>query len=126
MISKDTLLVLENGGTRTARIFEADLSGGKRLLATSSNDGKEDNRLNVSGDASSEEFIPMRKKLIADLSSISEIPDKLEGLAVLDSTTFAIVNDNDFEFDGIRKDGKTLRSGKKSHLIILRSPKSLK
>lgn len=39
----------------------------------------------------------MPKELIVDLSTLPGMPDKIEGMTILDWNTIAISNDNDFD-----------------------------
>jgi hypothetical protein len=47
---------------------------------------------------------PLTKTLIADFSKLHALPGKLEGLAIVDRQTIAVVNDNDFGFEGFNSD----------------------
>lgn len=66
------------------------------------------------------------KELVLEMDSRKGWPQKIEGLAVLDGTTIAVVNDNDFgvgDFAGI---GCELRdTGFKNQLLIVKLDKAV-
>lgn len=67
---------------------------------------------------------PMAKKLLVDLtSSVSNLPEKIEGVAVRDPKTIAVANDNDLGMvDGAKAfdaSGRQCSSGLKSRLVVL-------
>jgi hypothetical protein len=50
------------------------------------------------------------------------MPEKVEGLAIINATTLAIANDNDFDVGAIGPDGMNQGTQKKSYIITLRVP----
>jgi hypothetical protein len=59
--------------------------------------------------------------LVADLSKLKEVPGKIEGVALIDRSTIAVANDNDFDTEENRydADGNNLGQGKKSRILII-------
>ena len=69
----------------------------------------------------------MPKSLVLDLSNIDGVPEKIEGVAVLDQRTIAISNDNDFDSEESKYDeqGNNVGKGKRSHIFIIALDKPL-
>ena len=67
----------------------------------------------------------VKKSMAVDLAKLGFRPDKFEGLALIDSTTIAVVNDNDFGVRSIDKSGKVVRSGSPPRLVVIRVPDPL-
>ena len=67
------------------------------------------------------------KSLVLDLSSLEGMPEKIEGVAVLDCNTIAVVNDNDFDSEESKYDehGNNIGKGKKSQLLLIRVSQNL-
>ena len=68
---------------------------------------------------------PVKKTMVVDLAKLGFSPDKFEGLALVDSTTIAVVNDNDFGVSAIDSRGRVVRSGDPPRLVIIRVPEPL-
>lgn len=66
-----------------------------------------------------------RKSLVVDLAKLGFSPDKFEGLALIDPTTIAVVNDNDFGVAAIDSRGRVVRSGAAPRLVVIRVPDPL-
>jgi hypothetical protein len=62
---------------------------------------------------------------VADLSKVPGMPEKIEGLTVVNPTTIAIGNDNDFGFDKFDESGRAVNNNLKNQLMILRLPQAL-
>ena len=66
----------------------------------------------------------LSKKLVADLNTVPGAPKKIEGVAVVDSRTIAVINDNDFGMtDGtgaFGPDGRLVDSGVETTLVQIR------
>ena len=48
------------------------------------------------------------------------MPEKIEGLTIIDNTTLAIANDNDFDVGTVDAAGNNKGSGKKCRVIVLK------
>lgn len=67
----------------------------------------------------------LKKSMVVDLAKLGFSPDKFEGLAFIDSTTLAVVNDNDFGISAIDSRGKVVREGQPPRLVIVRVPEPI-
>ena len=65
------------------------------------------------------------KSTVVDLAKLGFRPGKVEGLAIVDPTTLAVVSDNDFEIKEIDAKGKIVRSGQAPRLVVIRVPSPL-
>ncbi len=119
----DKMLVLERTD-KAARVYSVDLSKATNILDTKSAAAGKDS-IEKTDDLATIGIKPLPKTLVADLSKLDGIPEKLEGLAVVDRTTIAVVNDNDFGFKGFDNDGNAIPTGVKSKLIVIRLTQSL-
>jgi hypothetical protein len=70
-------------------------------------------------------IMALPKTLVADLSKLPGIPDKVEGMAVLDRSIVAIVGDNDFDVGTFDENGNNVGSGVKTKIIIIGLAKPL-
>jgi hypothetical protein len=66
-----------------------------------------------------------KKSMAVDLAKLGFSPDKFEGLALVDSTTIAVVNDNDFGVSAIDSRGRVVRDGSPPRLLVIRVPEPL-
>ena len=62
---------------------------------------------------------------VADLSTIPALPDKIEGVAILDPQTVAIANDNDFDIGRFDQGGNNVGAGIKSQILLVKLPQPL-
>ena len=67
----------------------------------------------------------VKKTMVVDLATLGFSPDKFEGLALVDATTIAVVNDNDFGVSAIDSRGRVVRSGNPPRLVVIRVPEPL-
>ena len=67
----------------------------------------------------------LKKTMVVDLAKLGFSPDKFEGLAFIDPTTLAVVNDNDFGISAIDSRGKVVREGQPPRLVIVRVPEPI-
>ncbi|MFC7640477.1 esterase-like activity of phytase family protein [Streptosporangium lutulentum] len=115
-------LLVEERTDNVARLYTADLKGATNLLW-----GKYD----LVGTKPSLETAlpskvkPLAKKLTVDLAAVSKVPGKLEGVAVLDRTTIAVANDNDFGLGEFDENGKLIDTGVPSRLLVIKLPRAL-
>jgi hypothetical protein len=65
-----------------------------------------------------------RKSLVVDVARLGYRPEKLEGLAIVDPYTIAVINDDDFGVAEIGSRG-VVQSGRASRLILIRLPVAL-
>ncbi|MGA4838124.1 esterase-like activity of phytase family protein [Streptomyces sp. G45] len=71
----------------------------------------------------------LRKRLAVDLAAVKGVPGKIEGVALVDRRTLALINDNDFGMtdgpDAFDKDGRLVDSGVETTVTYVRLPKEL-
>ncbi|MCC6282842.1 MAG: esterase-like activity of phytase family protein, partial [Saprospiraceae bacterium] len=67
---------------------------------------------------------PVKKQLFADLTQLGweRDHDKPEGLTVMNDSTFAVINDNDFGIDAPKSDGNIIGTGKTTRLYVFTLP----
>ena len=81
--------------------------------------------LEQQNDLAGTDIVPVAKTLIVDLNSVTPMPAKIEGLAILDDTTIAVANDNDFDINEFDADGKTIPTGRASQVFVIGLPAPL-
>ena len=125
-LSPTTLLILERTDW-VAKLYAVDMSRATNILASKWDDAKTAPALETLADPASAQINVLPKSLVLDLSSIDGVPEKIEGVAVLDQTTIAISNDNDFDSEeGLYDDaGNNVGKGKKSKILIISLDKPL-
>lgn len=69
-------------------------------------------------------IFPVEKQLVADLTQLGweRDHDKPEGLTVMNDSTFAVINDNDFGIDAPKADGKIVGTNKTTRLYVFTLP----
>lgn len=130
-LDQHRMLVLERTDFM-AKVYVVDLRKGTNILGSPWDDLATSPSLeatNTEEALAAAETTPLPKQLVVTLDSTQAgIPQKIEGIAVLDGKTLAFANDNDFgigSFD--MTNGCTLiDSGLKSRLLVMRLNKSFK
>jgi hypothetical protein len=112
------LLVLERTG-RVARLYLADMSEATNIFGTIWDDLTMRPSLEAVNDLPSDGVAPLAKTLVADLTDLPKVPDKLEGLAIIDPSTIVVANDNDFDVGKFDKNGQNSGQGDKSKLVTI-------
>jgi hypothetical protein len=59
----------------------------------------------------------LSKSLVVDFSTLGKVPDKLEGVAILDPSTLLVANDNDFDVGKFDKNGNNVGEGVRSQIL---------
>jgi hypothetical protein len=95
-LSPTTLLVLERTDL-VAKLFSVDMSQATNILNTQWDDPKTAPTLEALADPTTAEVRALAKTLVLDLSSLDGMPEKIEGVALLDRNTIADANDNYFD-----------------------------
>jgi Esterase-like activity of phytase len=98
-----------------------DLSKATNILNSKWNDPKTTPSIESLDDPKTEDVAVLPKSLVVDLSQFSDMPEKIEGVAILDRNTIAVANDNDFDtaenkYDG---DGNNIGRGTKNQIIVI-------
>jgi Esterase-like activity of phytase len=121
-----TLLILERTDL-VAKLYSVDLSQATNILASKWNDAKTAPALEALADPAAAQVRVLPKTLVLDLSSIKGMPEKIEGIALLDQNTLAVANDNDFDSEENKydADGNNIGKGKISQILIISLAKPL-
>ena len=121
-----TLLVLERTDL-VAKLYSVDLSQATNILGSKWNDAKTAPTLEALADPATAGVRFLPKTLVLDLSSIKGMPEKIEGIALLDQNTLAVSNDNDFDSEESKYDseGNNVGKGKISQIITISLAKPL-
>jgi hypothetical protein len=125
-LNPTTLLVLERTDW-VAKLYSVDMSQATNILNTKWSDPKTAPTFEALADPATAEIRPLPKTLVLDLSSLNGMPEKIEGIAVIDRNTIAIANDNDFDSEESKYDteGNNVGKGKKSQILIISLAKPL-
>ena len=99
-IDEATLVVLERTD-QEARLYRVDLSGASDILGSAWDDPDTSPALEELEDPVAAGVTPLPKTLMIALDDLPQVPDKIEGVAVLDKETVAVINDNDFNVSGV-------------------------
>ena len=121
-----TLLILERTDL-VAKLYSVDLSQATNILGSRWNDVKTAPALESIADPASAEMRVLPKTLVLDLSSLKGMPEKIEGIALLDQNTIAVANDNDFDSEDSKYDaeGNNVGKGKISQILVISLAKPL-
>jgi Esterase-like activity of phytase len=141
MLDEHRMLVLERTDFK-AKIFRVDLRDATNILGSVWDDVNTSPTLetfNNDGVLESHGIHPLSPKdEVLSLNSTEtidgiDIPEKIEGMTVLDGKTIAVANDNDFgvgtfdiDLDADPPTCNLIDSGKESQIIVIRLDKSLK
>ena len=125
-LNSTTLLVLERTDL-VAKLYSVDMSKATNILNTRWNDPKTAPTLEALADPATVEVRVLPKNMVLDLSSIEGMPEKIEGIAVLDQSTIVVVNDNDFDSEESKYDaqGNNVGKGKKTQILVISLDKPL-
>jgi plastocyanin len=114
------LLILERTDA-VAKLYTVDLTGATNIAETAWDDAATAPALEATADLAAAGVTALPKILLVDLSTLDGMPGKIEGVAVIDATTVAIANDNDFDVGDIGADGRNAGDGKKSQILIVQT-----
>jgi len=98
-LGTDRLLVLERTN-KTTKLHEISLAGATDILGSKWDKAATRPSLEASNDLSGTGVTPVAKTLRFDSADFEEIPNKLEGIAILGNGDVALINDNDFGITG--------------------------
>ena len=125
-LNPTTLLVLERTDL-VAKLYNVDISKATNILNTEWDDPKTAPALEALHDPARAQVRVLPKSLVLDLSSLYGMPEKIEGIALLDRHTIAVANDNDFDSEDSKYDaeGNDIGKGKKTQILVISLAKSL-
>ncbi|MGB0696326.1 MAG: esterase-like activity of phytase family protein [Rhodospirillaceae bacterium] len=99
-IGNDRLLVLERTN-KTTKLYEISLDGATNISGTAWDDLETSPSLEQTNDVASIDIVPTAKTLRFDSADYTDVPVKLEGVAVMGDGSLALINDNDFGITGL-------------------------
>lgn len=120
-LDASTLLILERTDA-VAKLYTVDLSSATDILGTEWDDAATTPGLEATTDLTAAGVTPLPKELLVDLSTLDGMPGKIEGVTIIDATTIAVANDNDFDIGEFDAAGQNLGEGKKSQILIVQTP----
>ena len=125
-LNPTTLLILERTDL-VAKLYTVDLSQATNILNSKWDDPGNASSLETLADPQAAGLQVLPKSLLLDLNQFKEMPEKIEGLAVIDRNTIAVANDNDFDSEESKYDeqGNNVGKGKVSKILVLSLEKSL-
>lgn len=102
-VGPDQLIVLERIA-KTTKLYAIDLTGATNVLGTAWDDKATAPSLEqvMIADLAGKGIMPVSKKLWLDSSNHPELPEKVEGVAILDGGRLVVINDDDFGIEGAR------------------------
>ena len=119
MTSQNEMLVLERTDGE-AKVYAVELDGASDILPTPWHDSTGSDSLEALADPATADVRVLPKRLVVDLSKLQHVPDKIEGLAVVDAWHIALVNDNDFGFKRFDARGNAVDNGVRSMLVLVK------
>jgi hypothetical protein len=119
-LNPTNLLVLERTDL-VAKLYSVDLGKATNILGTKWDNPKTAPSLEALADPASAELTVLPKSLLLDLQQFKEMPEKIEGVALVDAKTIVVCNDNDFDSEESKYDeaGNNLGKGKKSRILVI-------
>jgi hypothetical protein len=120
-LDESTLLVLERTD-EVARLYRVDLNEATDILGSEWDDPATSPSLESLDDPVAADVQPLPKTLAIDLAAIPDMPDKIEGVAIVDDDTIAVSNDIDFAFGDFNEAGRLQRTGDQSYLLVIDAP----
>ena len=110
-----------------AKLYSVEVSAAANILNTQWDNPNTVSSLESLADPATAELRVLPKSFVLDLSSFQGMPEKIEGLALIDRNTIAVANDNDFDSEDSKYDaeGNNIGKGKKSQILIISLAKPL-
>ena len=109
-------------------LYQVDLSRATNILGTRWSDDKNTTpalEALTPEQLAENDVTPVNKSLMVDLSKVPEMPEKIEGLTIVNPMAIAVGNDNDFGFDSFDSTGRAVNNNLPNELLIVRLPQAL-
>ena len=102
-VGPDQLVVLERIA-KTTKLQAIDLSTGTNILGTDWDKAETAPSLEqlTAADLTAKGVTPVTKKLWLDSSTFAELPEKVEGVSIVDGKDLVLINDDDFGIEGAK------------------------
>lgn len=120
-----TTLLVEERTDWVAKLYLVDLGKATNILGSKWNDAKTMPTLEALDDLAANSITALPKTLLIDLSKVPGVPDKIEGVAIIDKNTLAIANDNDFDIGDFDAQGNNVGKNTKSKILVISLAKPL-
>lgn len=117
-IKPDALLVLERTDW-VAKLYLADLSRGTNILGSKWDDPTTAPALEALHEPADTDVKTLPKTLVVNLKDLNGIPEKIEGVVIIDHNTIAISNDNDFDIGEPDRTGNIVGRGMKNKILTI-------
>ncbi len=114
-----TTLIVDERTDQIAKLYSVDLNKATNILGSRWDDPTTSPSLEALADPAASGIKVLPKTLVIDLSKLSGIPEKIEGVVVIDSTTIAVANDNDFDCCALDSSGNNVGAGVKSKILFI-------
>ena len=118
-IDGENLLVLERTDWAFA-VYRVNLSSATNIAGSVWSTSNAPTSLEFFAEPTDVSVVPVTKSLLFHSSELTNMPEKVEGLTIIDNTTLAIANDNDFDVGTVDAAGNNKGSGKKCRVIVLK------
>lgn len=118
VVDADTLLIQERTDW-VARLYLAKLAGATNILGSRWDDPATAPSLEAVTDPAAAGITVLPKTLRVDLERLPGMPDKVEGVALVDCTRLAVANDNDFDIGTFDQTGNNVGAGVKSRILLI-------
>jgi predicted extracellular nuclease len=118
VLDADTLLIQERTDW-VARLYIAELAGATNILGSQWDSAVTSPSLEALTDPAGAGIAVMAKTLRVDLERLPGMPDKIEGVALIDCTRLAVANDNDFGIGTFDQNGNNIDTGVKSKILLI-------
>jgi Esterase-like activity of phytase len=125
-LNPTTLLILERTDW-SAKLYSVDLTQATNILKSKWDEASTTPSLEALDDPASAAIRVLPKTLVLDLNQFKEMPEKIEGVTVIDRNTIAVANDNDFDSEESKYDeqGNNIGKGKVSQILVIALDKPL-
>ena len=120
-----TTLLVDERTDWVAKMYLVDLSKATNILGSKWDDEKTTPTLEALDDLAANSVTVLSKTLLVDTSKLSGVPEKIEGVVIIDKNTIAIANDNDFDIGDFDAQGNNVGKGAKSKILIISLAKPL-
>ena len=125
-INNDEFLVIEHAqrnGWNYKNIYKINISNATPILSENYNGNSLEGLIDETG-LQANGIIPVHKEEYLDLLELNwnMTHDKPEGISVINDSTIALINDNDYGIDSPNDDGNISFTGKKTQLYIYHLP----
>jgi hypothetical protein len=123
-LTNTKLLILERTDF-VAKLYLVDTTTATNLIGSKWNDPATTPTLESLANPAVEGVTILPKELSINLDSLPDMPDKIEGIAVINRNTIAVINDNDFDIGDIDSEGNNIARNSKSQILYINLAKPL-